>query len=287
MNVRFFTFLAVVVCAVSAPLSANAFDPRLWVDDSTTFSVEGTIDPERSFADVSSSVFIVDSKGRTYECKLNRLYETAREYVELARNAYKSNDPKLMDNLDWMLDSARDAGVRRVVTVDGVDYAFRWVRPGKYSEPTTEFDPNLARAVAATRSESRSKKAAAQKNVKTGFWMLETEVTIQPVRNGHKVQARPVRQPYGVRQIQEQQDRLFLHAAEACRAQTRRRIHMEEPRVPPDEKESRHARNESRRQRVLRVAYYKDWQERLAPDDGAMVSRRAARASLPRLSYAL
>lgn len=179
MNVRFFILLVVAVCAVSAPRSANAFDPRLWVDDSTTFSVEGTIDPERSFADGSDSVFIVDAMGRTFECKLSRLYETAREYVELARNAYKSNDPKQLDALDWELDSARNAGVRRVVNVDGVDYAFRWIQPGKYSEPNEEFDPNLARAVAATRSQSRSKKAAPQKSVKTGFWMLETEVTLE------------------------------------------------------------------------------------------------------------
>ncbi|MBR0226514.1 MAG: hypothetical protein IJL92_10700 [Thermoguttaceae bacterium] len=74
MNVRFFILLVVAVCAVSAPRSANAFDPRLWVDDSTTFSVEGTIDPERSFADGSDSVFIVDAMGRTFECKLSRLY---------------------------------------------------------------------------------------------------------------------------------------------------------------------------------------------------------------------
>ena len=178
MNARFFTLaLAATLCVASAS-NADAFDSRLWSDETGEFSVVGALDPERSFSDGFNSVVIVDRRGRAYRCAIDKLSETDREYVELARKA-AGGDSALEEALDWSSDPARSAGVRRVVDIDGVEYAFRWIPPGKYSEPTDVFDPNLPRSVAANHAESKAKKAAPKKVVRNGFWMLETEVTLE------------------------------------------------------------------------------------------------------------
>ena len=178
MNARFFTLALVTALCVASASNANAFDSRVWRDKTGEFSVVGVIDPERSFAVGSNSVVIVDKRGRSYRCALDKLPELDLGYVEMARRVV-IGDAELEEGLEWSTDPARSAGVRRVVDIDGVEYAFRWIPPGKYSEPTDVFDPNLPRSVAANQAESRAKKVAPKKVVKDGFWMLETEVTLE------------------------------------------------------------------------------------------------------------
>ena len=169
--------LVTTLCVASAS-NANAFDSRVWRDETGEFSVVGAVDPERSFADGSNSVVIVDKRGRVYQCAVDRLSEIDREYLKLARQV-ADGDAALGEKLDWTPDPTRSAGVRRVIEIDGVEYAFCWIPPGKYSEPTDVFDPNLPRSVAANHSESKARKSVPKKVVKNGFWMLETEVTVE------------------------------------------------------------------------------------------------------------
>lgn len=178
MNARILTLCVVAAIVSFAAPNVKAFDSRIWLDASGVFSVEGAFDPERSFANGSDDVVIVDKRGRSYKCSASQLSDTDHEYLEMAKRVV-SGDVVFEEKFEWMLDSARNPGARRVVEVDGVEYAFRWVPPGRYSEPTAVFDPNLPRAVAANYSDAKAKKAAPKKFVKAGFWMLETEVTLE------------------------------------------------------------------------------------------------------------
>ncbi len=178
MNARILTLCVVATIVSFATPNAKAYDPRIWVDATGEFSVVGAFDPERSYANGSDSVVIVDKRGRSYQCSVGNLSETDNEYLEIAKKVM-AGDAAAEEELDWILDSAREQGVRRVVEVDGVEYAFRWVPPGKYSEPTDVLDPNIPRSVAANYSSAKAKKTAPKKFVKTGFWMLETEVTLE------------------------------------------------------------------------------------------------------------
>lgn len=178
MNARILTLCVVATIVSFATPNAKAYDPRIWVDATGEFSVVGAFDPERSFANGSDSVVIVDKRGRSYQCSVGNLSETDNQYLAIAKKVM-AGDVAAEEELDWILDSAREQGVRRVIEIDGVEYAFRWVPPGKYSEPTDVLDPNLPRSVAANYSSAKAKKAAPKKFVKTGFWMLETEVTLE------------------------------------------------------------------------------------------------------------
>lgn len=180
MKKRFLTLLAAALSTICGAVStANAFDARVWRDDSGTFELVGAINPRSSFAIGASEVFIVDDKGRQFRCSKSRLSESDRQYLDRARMAYESQNQRTLENLDWAIDESRLAGTRRVVDVDGLEYAFRWIPAGEYAEPTENFDPNVARSVAATRAQSRKKSAGTIKSASPGFWMLETEVTLE------------------------------------------------------------------------------------------------------------
>ncbi len=176
---KFFITAALAAATLFVTGTANSveFDSRIWLDTNGEHSIDGTLDPERSFAPDADAVYIVDSKGRTYSCALDQLSPNALEYLTLAKSAY-NDDPGVKDYFEWILDRARNPGARRVVNVDGIEYAFRWIPPGNATIPESVFDPNLPRSVAAAQLES-TRPRGAQMRVNNGFWMLETEVTLE------------------------------------------------------------------------------------------------------------
>lgn len=185
MNVRSLTLtlLAAIasLCAATTSLAAEGdliFDARMWIDASGTFAVEGTLDPERTFAGAADVAYI-NTKTGTLSCEIAKLSDDDKGFLASIKTVYENADAKVKERVNFMYDPRRLAGARRVLNVDGVEYAFRWIKAGSYTEPVDEFDPNLQKSVAATRSEAKSKKRAPKQTVKAGFWMLETEVTLE------------------------------------------------------------------------------------------------------------
>ncbi|MBQ6109551.1 MAG: SUMF1/EgtB/PvdO family nonheme iron enzyme, partial [Thermoguttaceae bacterium] len=61
------------------------------------------------------------------------------------------------------------AGNRKVLTVDGIEYAFRWCPPGEFMMGSPEGEPG--------RDNKKNDEKRHQVKLTQGFWMLETEVT--------------------------------------------------------------------------------------------------------------
>ena len=61
------------------------------------------------------------------------------------------------------------AGERKVLTVDGIEYAFRWCPPGEFMMGSPEDEPG--------RDDEKNDEKRHQVKLTQGFWMLETEVT--------------------------------------------------------------------------------------------------------------
>lgn len=61
------------------------------------------------------------------------------------------------------------AGERKVLTVDGIEYAFRWCPPGEFMMGSPEGEPG--------RNDEKNDEKLHQVKLTKGFWMLETEVT--------------------------------------------------------------------------------------------------------------
>ena len=177
MKRRLFATLCAVVAAWIAT-SANGQDMREWTARDGGFSVVGKLDVKR-VADSSNTareIYILDDEGRELKCPLDKLSDVdqlylARVYQTLATGADASA-------IEWIRDEKREAGTRRALDVDGVEYAFRWVRHGRAVEPSEEYDPNTLKAVAAAQAGRKSKNVK-RYAVDSGFWMLETEVTLE------------------------------------------------------------------------------------------------------------
>ena len=90
-----------------------------------------------------------------------RVYLDGREYAQIV-----GYEPRKLANLiDVICEPALEAGARKVLTVDDVEYAFRWCPAGTFTMGSPEDEKG--RGVAET-----------QHSVSlSGFWMLETEVT--------------------------------------------------------------------------------------------------------------
>lgn len=154
-------------------------DFRLWSAEDANFKLVGKIDLARVFNEnnVSQTVYIVDENGLSYQIELDELSAQDKRYVaDVARII--GSTPDYQEALDWLKDQGRASGARRTIKMDGIEYSFRWIAPGKYAEPAEEYNPNSLKAVAAARAANKKNKAA-NLTQSTGFWCLETEVTLE------------------------------------------------------------------------------------------------------------
>ena len=94
--------------------------------------------------------------------------------IESAEPAYKrqiqGHADKINTRLKEMLESIpqddRQAGERMTLTINGIEYAFRWCPPGTFMRGSPANEPNRQR------NESQHRVGLSR-----GFWILETEVT--------------------------------------------------------------------------------------------------------------
>lgn len=171
-----FASLLVALCAQCAFCQ----DMRVWNASPAGFQLVAKLDLARVFnaENVSQTVYLIDHNGLSYQIELEKLSAQDKRYIAEVARAISSNPDNIQNAIDWIKDEARESGARRVIQLDGVEYAFRWIAAGQYSEPSEEYNPNTLKAIAASRAANNKKKSAQLKQA-PGFWMLETEVTLE------------------------------------------------------------------------------------------------------------
>ena len=189
--------LAALGTSASYVASTQADEPRVWKGRFDATVATGTLDLERTDAEFVAAnaadpdvtrpkmVYFRDESGELIRYHYAWLSPADRAEVDFAlglavqvvvfgENAVSSTGAVTLDenglitgmNLDVAWDAAPNAGTRKALTANGVEYAFRYCPAGTFTmgSPESEegrFDGETQREVTLTR----------------GFWTLETEVT--------------------------------------------------------------------------------------------------------------
>ena len=133
---------------------SQAGEVRTWT--AGNHSVEG------EFVELLENGMIVrirKTNGKFTRVPLAKLSEEDQEYIK-----EKEGNPFEDENTETTLPaSSRKAGERKVLTVGGIEYAFRWCPPGEFMMGSENGHDN--------------EKPVHKVKLTRGFWLLETEVT--------------------------------------------------------------------------------------------------------------
>ncbi len=148
----------------TAETEPSTQSPAETVAESDEASSEDVATPPQDGAsdgDVAESA----SESQTVQ-KTSTKDDAPKESAESDADAEKSK-PKSQDaSKSWEEPSSRRAGKRQTLTIDGVEYAFRWI-------PSGSFTMGSPKSEEGRKEDEKQHKV----NIAYGFWMLETEVT--------------------------------------------------------------------------------------------------------------
>lgn len=152
------------LCTFLVSCDKTTGDVRVWT--SGIHTVEG------EFVELTENGTIVrirKTDGKVVNIPLSKLCPEDQEYIKGIENPFEEEDSET--SFSALLGPGRVAGERRVLTVDGIEYAFRWCPPGEFmmGAPESEWPDRL--------SVYPYDETPHKVKLTHGFWLLETEVT--------------------------------------------------------------------------------------------------------------
>ena len=157
-----------------------ADEPREWKGRFGATVATGTLDVERTDAEFVAAkaadpavlkpktVYFRDASGNLLEYNYAWLSPVDRAEVDfalgLAAKPVEEKTPDIEPEVAW--DASPKAGTRKVLTVNGIEYAFRYCPAGTFQMGSPEDE-----------AERANDEVLHEVTLSAGFWLLETEVT--------------------------------------------------------------------------------------------------------------